>query len=86
MGDDDSIGEYYARIERQRKAAWADVEAVRALIAAGDEKAALALIEEKLGKLTFNRKVRRLFAVSDQLIAGLRLLRDRAHNAGNTGD
>lgn len=83
---DESIGEYYDRIERQRKAAWADVNAVRDLIAAGDEEGALKLLEEKLGKRVFNRRIKSLFAAKDQLVTGLRLMRDRAHDAGNTGD
>ncbi len=80
-----SIGDYYARIEERKRAAWERVEQVQALIDDGMlAEARMVLIRHLGGNHVFH-----LESGGDLDTAcrrGLRKLRELAHEAGNTGD
>lgn len=76
---DDGIGEYYARIDREKRAAWDVVRMVETFMADGNYVVAIGIIKKYVSPITY-------FSIIDTCKSGLEMLRERAIDAGNTGD
>ncbi len=81
----DGIGEYYARIEKRKRAAWEQVHRLDRYITAGLLDEALVIVKEHVGDRVWQRDYARLDRTA-ALARARHQFRELAHDAGNTGD